>query len=61
MLRLKGCPRCGGDLALQQDLDGLLWLCVQCGHWLDAEAGGALRPALVLAAQSMGPVPGSRG
>jgi hypothetical protein len=31
MLRLKGCPRCHGDLCLDEDDD---WSCLQCGNRL---------------------------
>jgi hypothetical protein len=31
MLRLKGCPRCHGDLCTDEDED---WSCLQCGNRL---------------------------
>lgn len=35
--RLRGCPRCGGDLELRRDPQvGWEWHCVQCGHSADA-------------------------
>ncbi|OGT27923.1 MAG: hypothetical protein A2Z17_04080 [Gammaproteobacteria bacterium RBG_16_66_13] len=55
MLRLKGCPRCGGDLYLHSDLDGPFWLCLQCGRATDAKLVGALTPALVPVASGTGP------
>lgn len=31
-LLTKACPRCGfGDLALEEDLDGVHYKCLQCG------------------------------
>ncbi|HEY8491460.1 MAG TPA: hypothetical protein VIO14_10765 [Dehalococcoidia bacterium] len=32
MLRLKGCPRCRGDLFLDRDPLDAAWRCLQCGH-----------------------------
>ena len=32
MYRLKGCPRCRGDLAWCVDVDGAYWACLQCGR-----------------------------
>jgi hypothetical protein len=33
MWRLKGCPRCKGDMMFDGNVDdGRRWLCLQCGH-----------------------------
>ena len=31
-LQLKACPRCGGDLSIDQDVYGVEILCLQCGY-----------------------------
>ena len=36
-LRLKSCPRCKGDLALDLDQWGLYEQCIQCGYLHDLE------------------------
>ena len=35
MLRLKGCPRCKGDLHTNRDLYGSYTECLQCGYMRD--------------------------
>ena len=32
MWRLKGCPRCRGDMQLDRDRNGRHEWCLQCGH-----------------------------
>ena len=32
MWRLKGCPKCKGDLCLTRDIDGSYEQCLQCGY-----------------------------
>ena len=32
MMKLKGCPRCGGDLFVTENRDGRLEQCLQCGY-----------------------------
>ncbi len=32
MWRLKGCPKCSGDMFLEKDLDGWYERCLQCGY-----------------------------
>ncbi len=34
MMWLKACPKCGGDLFPEWDLDGPHVACLQCGHSL---------------------------
>jgi DNA-directed RNA polymerase subunit M/transcription elongation factor TFIIS len=36
MIKLKGCPRCQGDLYLNQDMYGKYLNCLQCGYTRDA-------------------------
>ena len=35
MLRLKGCPRCKGDLHTDRDIYGTYTVCLQCGYMVD--------------------------
>ncbi len=35
MIRFKGCPRCGGDVRLDQDHYGWFEECLQCGYSRD--------------------------
>jgi len=30
--RLKSCPRCGGDISIDRELDGWYEQCLQCGY-----------------------------
>lgn len=31
--RLRGCPKCGGDMVLEEDhIEGWMEICLQCGH-----------------------------
>jgi len=38
MMRLKGCPRCNGDLFFDWDFYGWYEQCIQCGHMRYLEA-----------------------
>ena len=38
MWRLKGCPKCGGDMFLEKDFSGWYERCLQCGHNRDMVA-----------------------
>jgi ribosomal protein L37AE/L43A len=31
VIKVKGCKRCGGDLFLERDSDGVYLTCLQCG------------------------------
>jgi reverse gyrase len=31
--KMGACPRCGGDLFLDKDIDGWCESCLQCGHY----------------------------
>jgi len=35
MIKFKGCPRCGGDLYLAEDVFGKYLSCLQCGFHRD--------------------------
>jgi DNA-directed RNA polymerase subunit M/transcription elongation factor TFIIS len=35
MWRFKGCPKCGGDLFVDYDLNGWYEECLQCGYLRD--------------------------
>ncbi len=37
MWRLKGCPKCKGDIFLEKDIDGWYERCLQCGYNRDLE------------------------
>jgi DNA-directed RNA polymerase subunit RPC12/RpoP len=32
MIKLKGCPRCGGDMLTEEILGELEYVCLQCGN-----------------------------
>ena len=34
-LKSKSCPRCGGNILIDRDLDGWDEVCLQCGYRLD--------------------------
>lgn len=34
-LKLKGCPRCGGDIGVDKDQHGWYESCIQCGYLKD--------------------------
>ena len=40
MWRLRSCPKCGGDIFVDQDMNGWYEQCLQCGYLHD------LRPML---------------
>ena len=46
MYRLKSCPRCQGDLCLEQDHYGEFQSCLQCGYLrgLNDRSGNPLPP-----------------
>ena len=35
MIKLKGCPKCQGDLYLSEDMFGKYFNCMQCGYLKD--------------------------
>ncbi len=38
MMRLKGCPRCKGDILIDRDHIGWYEHCLQCGYQRDLES-----------------------
>ena len=36
--RLKACPRCGGDIFIDSDMDTWYAQCLQCSHRLEMES-----------------------
>ena len=36
MIQIKSCPRCRGDMMLEELLGEVEFVCLQCGHRLDA-------------------------
>lgn len=48
MLKLNGCRRCGGDLAIEKDFFGWYEECVQCGYTRDIPPEQALVPVRVI-------------
>lgn len=32
MWKIKSCPRCGGDVFMDRELDGWYEVCLQCSH-----------------------------
>jgi len=32
MVILRGCPKCEGDLYIEENIDGTDLVCLQCGH-----------------------------
>ena len=61
MWRFKGCPKCGGDVFIDYDLNGWYEECLQCGYLHDLKTilevreekpvKAAKKPELVLAGQ----------
>ena len=44
MLFLKGCPKCGGDVARREDNYGAYVTCLQCGYIRDLDGSKDARP-----------------
>jgi len=38
MWRLKGCPKCGGDVFIDRDMNGWYEQCLQCGYVHDLKS-----------------------
>ncbi|MFC1893744.1 hypothetical protein ACFLYR_06960 [Chloroflexota bacterium] len=43
MLRLKGCPKCRGDIRRDEDHYGWYEQCIQCGYMRDLETADVVR------------------
>lgn len=46
MLKLKGCPKCGGDIQLDKDHYGWFEQCFQCGFLRDLPDIAGVKPQL---------------
>jgi ssDNA-binding Zn-finger/Zn-ribbon topoisomerase 1 len=44
MIKFKGCPKCGGDLQLGEDMYGKFVNCLQCGYLKDVLPEGLKAP-----------------
>ena len=42
MIKFKGCPKCQGDLYLNQDMYGNYFNCLQCGYTKDVTGDSEL-------------------
>ena len=49
-LKLKSCPRCGGDVCRMRDTFGVYHQCAQCGREIGREAANPAPPPTVSAA-----------
>jgi DNA-directed RNA polymerase subunit RPC12/RpoP len=38
VIKFKGCRRCGGDVFLERDVEGIYIACLQCGAIYDKRA-----------------------
>ena len=41
------CPRCSGQMTLEQDMHGKFWDCFQCGKHLDTVVNSGNAPQMV--------------
>ena len=50
MIKLKGCPKCHGDIRLDNDMHGEYLSCLQCGYMRDLtpEAAAEFRSGLTV-------------
>ncbi len=48
--KLKSCPRCGGDLYIDRDINSWFSQCLQCSHWRELNSPADVDAALVAAA-----------
>ena len=42
MIKFKACPKCKGDLYLNQDMYGKYLNCLQCGYLKDISSGSEI-------------------
>ena len=54
--KLKACPRCGGDIFVDRDLESWFEQCLQCSHWRElADSAVAVdQPAQPVGANAVG-------
>lgn len=55
---VKKCPRCQGDMYVEEDIDGVEFVCLQCGGRLRPSFSAYRAPAIVGGRQPR--LPGSR-
>ncbi len=55
MFKLRGCPKCHGDLFLGEDIYGKYLNCVQCGRYFAVAEKTARDEGLEVAAPAAGP------
>ena len=55
MFKLRGCPKCHGDLFLGEDIYGAYLNCVQCGRYFAVAAETARDEGVEPAAPAAGP------
>lgn len=48
-LKLKSCPRCGGDVCRMRDTFGVYHQCAQCGREIRQLAASQISPATIAA------------
>jgi ribosomal protein L37AE/L43A len=46
VVKVKGCKRCGGDLFLERDSDGVYVTCLQCGAVYAGRSKGESRQGM---------------
>ncbi|HLF05168.1 MAG TPA: hypothetical protein VI855_08125 [Dehalococcoidia bacterium] len=51
MIKLKACPKCGGDINVAEDIFGKYLNCLQCGYLKDLPAEPKVRRQPVPAGQ----------
>ena len=57
MFKLRGCPKCHGDLYAGEDIYGSYLSCVQCGRYFAVAEGSSLQEAAEAAARTADPPP----
>ena len=55
MIKLRGCPKCHGDLYAGKDIHGEYLSCIQCGRYFDVTMVAPQVAEAVKAASAAGP------
>ena len=55
MIKLRGCPKCHGDLCVGRDIHGAYLSCIQCGRYFDVAVASQQVAEAVKAAPAAGP------
>ena len=55
MFKLRGCPKCHGDLYTGEDVHGAYMSCVQCGRYFDLPVASDRVAEAVKAVSAAGP------